>query len=148
MSVPAGRPVELRVFSIPAHLPVVRGALEKMCELLGFESQTIGNIILSVDEAMTNIIRHAYEGADDKPIEVQLAALDANTAGGIRIRLRDYGRTIDRSQIKGRDLADVRPGGLGVHLMNRCMDKVEYASTPDGGTHLTMVKLCKSRSSQ
>ena len=57
MSVPPGRPVELRVFSIPAHLPVVRGALEKMCELLGFDSEAIGNIILSVDEAMTNICR-------------------------------------------------------------------------------------------
>jgi anti-sigma regulatory factor (Ser/Thr protein kinase) len=138
------RPVQLRISSLPAHLPVVRVAIEKMCELLGFDAEAAGGIVLSVDEALTNIIRHAYDGAGDKPIEIELAATGEGRPTGLKISLRDYGRAVDPSQIKSRDLADVRPGGLGVHIMNECMDQVEYRKAPGGGTLLTMTKnLCQ-----
>ncbi len=124
---------------MPIQLQIVRAALEKMCQMIGFDDDTTGGIILSVDEALTNIIRHAYDGSDDKLIEVELAQLSEND-GGLKICLRDYGKYVDRSKIKPRDLADVRPGGLGVHIMKEYMDSLDYQPGDGGGTLLTMTK--------
>lgn len=143
MNLVPGKPIRMTIFSQPAHLPVVRAALEKMCELVGFGEKCTGKIVLSVDEALTNIIRHAYESQPDKPIEVEMSPLE-NAGQGLRICLRDYGRQVSLETIRGRDLADVRPGGLGVHIMSQCMDRVEYAHV-EGGTLLTMVKKLSSQ---
>ena len=136
----AYRPLKLCVFSAPYHLPVVRAATESLCELLGFDAESITRVVLSVDEAMTNVIRHAYAGADDRPIEVELAVRCDRGVEALVIRIRDYGRTVDPQSIRSRDLADVRPGGLGVHIMNECMDHLEYRQADGGGTVLTMRK--------
>ncbi|MBI5725609.1 MAG: ATP-binding protein [Planctomycetes bacterium] len=131
------KPLHLHILSMPSHLPVVRAAVEKLCQQLGFSAETAGKIILSVDEALTNIIRHAYDEKPDKPIEVELTPL----CDAIQIVLRDYGRPVDPSVIRSRDLNDLRPGGLGVHIMTCCMDRIEYRPVEDGaGTVLTMTK--------
>ena len=132
--------VRLSICSTPEHLVIVRAALEKMCEALGFDAQAAGQVVLSADEALANIIRHAYKGDRSRPIEIELAPLPASGPGGLRIRIRDYGDWVDPSQIRSRDLADVRPGGLGVHIMSQCMDALDYAPAEGGGTVLTMTK--------
>jgi len=138
------RPVRLTILSTATHLPIVRAALEKMCEAIGFDADCVGRIVLSADEALANIIKHAYKGADDKPIEIELSPLGEGPAGGLRISIRDYGQYVDRSHIRSRDLDDVRPGGLGVHIMTHCMDELEYRPADGGGTVLTMVKQIRS----
>lgn len=140
MEIEPDKTIKLSVLSTPCHLPVVRSATEKVCEMAGFDADVIGNIILSVDEALTNIIRHAYGGASGGPIEIELTPFAEPTGGGVRICLRDFGRCVDHSRIKSRDLSDVRPGGLGVHIMKKCMDRVDYQPLEGGGTVLTMVK--------
>ena len=139
------KPIRLSILSTPAHLPVVRAALEKMCEAIGFDAEAVGKIVLSADEALANIIQHAYRGADDKPIDIELSPLVEEPHRGLRICIRDYGEHVDRSRIRSRDLADVRPGGLGVHIMTHCMDELEYRPADGGGTVLTMVKDIRSR---
>ena len=141
-------PIKLAICSFPGHLPIVRAIMERVCEQIGFDSDTAGSIILSVDEALTNIIKHAYDGAEDRPIEIEITPVSREDGEGLRVRIRDYGTYVSSCEIKSRDLEDVRPGGLGVHIMNECMDSVEYARAEGGGTLLTMLKLtgnCPSR---
>ena len=134
------QPVKVSILSCPSHLPVVRAAVEKMCELLGFDSDTAGAVVLSMDEALTNIIKHAYDGAIDKPIDVELIPTGRDQPAGLEIRLLDRGRQIDPDKIKSRDLTNVRPGGLGVHIITECMDVVEFSNRDRGGTMLRLVK--------
>lgn len=134
------RPIKISISSAPSHLPIVRAAVEKACLQVGFDHEISGSIVLSVDEALTNIIRHAYKGADDKPIEIELSCCTAGDRDCLRICICDYGLSAEPETIKSRDLADVRPGGLGVHIINECMDCVEFAPGPSGGTILTMTK--------
>ena len=47
---------------------------------------------------------------------------------------------MDPKHIKGRDLDDLKPGGLGVHLMRRAMDEVIYEENGWGGTTLILRK--------
>ena len=134
------KPVKLVIFSTPDHLPVVRAATEKLCRNIGFPEPEVTQVILSVDEALSNVIRHAYDGAPDKPIEIELLTLDLPPERGIMVRIRDHGRVVDRERIQSRDLDKVRPGGLGVHIMTECMDDLEYQPAEGGGTLLVMVK--------
>lgn len=129
--------------SSPAHLPVVRAAVEKMCELLGMDDDEAGGVVLSVDEAMTNIIKHAYKGDLSQLIDVVLTPVGEPDPNALRIRLSDRGEYVAPEDIQSRDLDDVRPGGLGVHIIAECMDEVTYSPRDGGGTVLIMVKnLC------
>lgn len=132
------KPVRLEIQSTPCHLRVVRAALQKVCELAGLDDTEAGKVVLSVDEALANIIRHAYHGADDQPIEVEAFASESGGRRVLEIRLRDYGQPVDPGQIRPRDLEDVRPGGLGVHIMKQYMDAVEYRPVEGGGTLLIL----------
>jgi len=144
MKLEANKPVRITILSVPSHLPIVRAVVEKVCQMVGFDSDTIGNVMLSVDEALTNIIRHAYEGAGDETIEIEINPTGgANGSEGLQISLRDYGRRVDPDKIRSRKLEDIRPGGLGVHIIKECMDSVEYRHADGGGTVLTMTKMCK-----
>ena len=59
---------------------------------------------------------------------------------GLEIVILDRGKSIDPAAICGRDLADIRPGGLGVHIIRSVMDKVQYRRRSGGGMLLRMVK--------
>ena len=131
-----GRTLRMEIQSDPAELKSVRAEVEAFVQALGMSEKCVCKVVLAMDEALTNIIRHAYQGANDRPIEIDLAVRDARLC----VTLRDYGKYVPRETIRSRDLADVRPGGLGVHIMHECMDSVEYQPAPGGGTKLTMIK--------
>lgn len=135
------QPVRICIASTPAHLPIVRSAVGEICRLIGFRDSSVDSVVLAVDEALANIIKHAYEGQQDQPIEVTFAALwEAGVQSGLEVVLEDRGKTVDFAKLHGRDLDDVRPGGLGTHIMTACMDHLNYAPRAGGGTRLTMIK--------
>ncbi|MDD5199443.1 MAG: ATP-binding protein [Terrimicrobiaceae bacterium] len=92
-------------------------------------------MVLALDEACTNIIRYAYGGCTRRVIRLNIDRLK----GSIRCILRDYGASCDPAKIRSRDLADFRPGGLGVRIMHSAFDRVLYEPKPRG-TRLTLVK--------
>ena len=132
--------IELRILSHPRNLCVVRAAIETAVRRLGFNETDAAQIILAVDEAMANCIRHGYQGATDKPIWLQFHATPHETEPSFRITIEDHGRQIDPDQIHGRELDDVRPGGLGVHIIRQVMDEVSYSRREGCGMRLVMSK--------
>lgn len=87
-------------------------------------------MVLAVDEALTNIIRHAYQGKPDQPIEISFrriqAAQDGARRPALEIVFQDQGAKVDAKRLCSRDLEDVRPGGLGLHFIKESMDAVEF----------------------
>jgi serine/threonine-protein kinase RsbW len=134
--------MELR--SNPETLCVVRGALSQLTERLGFSESECRAVVLGVDEALTNIIRHAYEGQTEQPIEVLFHRIEVPPRGGsneaLEIILLDRGKKVDQAKLEGRALEDVRPGGLGLHFIRETMDEVEFRHT-DGKNQLRLVKI-------
>ena len=57
--------------------------------------------------------------------------------------IEDSGLKADVASIKGRDLDDIRPGGLGVHLIKRACDVVEFDEKKKKGNRLRLVKYLK-----
>lgn len=136
----ADQAIRFGILSSPAHMRVVRAAMEKICELAGMDDADAGAVVLSVDEALANIIRHVYGGAEDRRIDIEVIVRGDPGNGLLQVSLRDYGEYVDPQRIHSRDLADIRPGGLGVHIMNECMDRVEYLPAEGGGTLLILSK--------
>jgi anti-sigma regulatory factor (Ser/Thr protein kinase) len=79
-----------------------------------------------------------YKGRTDQRIDLALRSLPRQ----FHLEITDYGSFVDPSLISSRPLDEVRPGGLGVHLMRSTMDLVDYKQNRHGGTTLTLVKHC------
>lgn len=151
-AVPGSAPhVELRLLSQPRYLCGARDAVSSIARRFGFDEQTSGQLALAVDEALCNVIRHGYAEAADRPIWVRIWPLEdltvAGPAGGIRIVIEDEARQVEPDLIKSRDLADVRPGGLGVHIIKQIMSaaKFEKRTGPQGGMRLIMTKVLDTK---
>jgi len=122
--------LKLELRSHPTLLCVIRGALEPLMETIGFSPEHNRAIIRAVDEAVSNIMRHSYHGRPDLPIELYCNRLQRRTKGeteqGVEILLFDCGPAVDTTKIQPRPLDEIRPGGLGLHIIRGSMDTVEY----------------------
>ncbi|MBN1766285.1 MAG: ATP-binding protein [Sedimentisphaerales bacterium] len=137
--------VELRIMACPQYLYIARQAVRRMAELSEMSEEERDVLTLAMEEALTNVIRHGYGGPCDKQMIIQLGKIEANgeRSAGLEIVISDFGKQVDPGEIKGRDLDDVRPGGLGVHIIKSMMDEVEYTPREEGGMQLRMVKYAK-----
>lgn len=118
--------IVIRMTSNPAYTAVVRAAVQSMAQKLGLDNESNGHIVLAVDEAITNVIRHGYQGQPDRPIWVKLRPVRDQQRSGLEVVIEDETDGIDLGGIKGRPLEEIRPGGLGVHIIQKMMDEVEY----------------------
>ncbi|HPI38213.1 MAG TPA: ATP-binding protein [Ignavibacteriaceae bacterium] len=106
----------------------------------GIEQDITDKIILAVDEACTNIIKHAYQSKPDNDIIIN--AFFKN--GKFIINITDFGKGFNPELIPDPDMPSYlkqrRVGGLGMHLMRTLMDKVEYHSQKDKYNKLVLEK--------
>ena len=139
MSVAADDEVLLRL-RVPARaerLKEIRGAVGEAARRCGCGTEAVQEVVIAVDEACQNIIRHAYGKKTDGEIVVEIR----RHGDTMTVDLRDFADKVDPGTIKPRDLDDLRPGGLGTHFMAEVMDSVEYLAPPRGkGNLLRMVK--------
>jgi anti-sigma regulatory factor (Ser/Thr protein kinase) len=107
-------------------LGLVREVTKKMAEMAGFGPGTADRLALAVDEATTNVIEHAYRGAEDREVEVRFE----DRGEDFRVDVVDTGQMVDPRAVPRVDLAryasERRTGGLGVHLMEKIMDSVTF----------------------
>ncbi len=130
--------VQLTLPSHPKYMKLVRALVSQAAQMAGFGDDHVTPIVLAVDEACTNIIRHCYGNDYGQTIIVYVAVIGPR----LQIGLRDFGPKRDSSEFKSRDLDDVRPGGLGMHFIYTTMDAVEFDDSLPRGTLLTLTKTC------
>jgi len=131
--------LNLTLASDPVQLPAVRDQLRRWCDQHGWHDGQIADMVLAVDEALTNVIRHGYEGKLGGKIEFSAQITnEPDGATAVEIRVRDYGKQVPLEEICGRDLDDIRPGGLGVHIIKSIMSSSEYSHAQGGGMLLVM----------
>jgi serine/threonine-protein kinase RsbW len=107
----------------------------------GLDEHAAWQVQLAVDEAATNVIQHGYgEGA---PGEIDLSWRVED--GQLIVKLRDRGRRFDPDNVPVPDitspLEERQAGGLGIYLMGRLMDSVQFEFDDERGNLLTMSKL-------
>jgi serine/threonine-protein kinase RsbW len=126
---------KLEFTSHTANLALMRNFVRKFLSRHPFSEKQRTLMVLGVDEACTNVIRYAYDLRDDQPIALSVEALSTC----VRMRLRDYGEQTPADQMRGRAHNQVKPGGLGLHLIRNAFDKVDYILKPRG-TELVLTK--------
>jgi serine/threonine-protein kinase RsbW len=145
-----GRPhLRMELVSDPMYLCGSRELISAIARRIGFAEEGAKQIALALDEALANIIRHGYDRRKDGVIWISVwplpplasPGLPAELHGpGIAIILEDEARQVDPSTIKSRDLDEIRPGGLGVHIIQQVMDVARYERRESAGMRLTLVK--------
>jgi serine/threonine-protein kinase RsbW len=126
----------LEFASHPANLSMVRNFVRQFLALFSFSEIEADLIVLGVDEACTNVIRHAYNHEVSHLMTLTCEASDCEVC----FRLRDFAHqkgNLDKLQPRSLDL--VQPGGLGIHLMRKAFDQVDY-NIKSQGTELVMTK--------
>ncbi len=86
------------------------------------------DVKLAVDEACANVIEHAYRNDPNHKLDVILRI----DAGQITVRIRDFGIPFDKKSYREPNVRALtksgKSGGLGVRIIRRLMDKVEYST--------------------
>jgi len=131
---------KLEFSSHSGNLALMRKYVRRFLEAHPFSEKERMLMVLGVDEACTNIIRYAYALRDDQLISLSLEGMRT----GIRITLRDYGKQVKKSELRGRSQDSIKPGGLGLHLIRNAFDKVDY-HPKERGTELVLTKKAPSR---
>jgi len=144
--------VSIKLASNPLYLCGARELVSSVARRLGFADEACCQIALAVDEALANIIRHGYDRRADGPIWVKIYPCDRAgrpicpdtesdpECGGLRIVIEDEARQVDPTSIQSRNLDEIRPGGLGVHIIRQVMDEARYERRADAGMRLILVK--------
>jgi serine/threonine-protein kinase RsbW len=124
----------INIKSNPSELRNLREQIKKYLDK-NFKDLKIDEILLAIDEAVQNIIRHAYEMKTEQPIDIEILQ-----SKNFSIKIRDYGKQVRLSSIAPRKLDEVRPGGLGVHFIRTICKNVKYEHAKDskGGTILIL----------
>ena len=129
--------LELRFHSDPKRLRMVREKVQEIAEEIGCSKKLISDLVIAINEACMNIMQHAYKG--DKSGEILLEI--QNDRGDLQVVLSDYAAPIDPSNIRPRDLEDVKPGGLGTYFIQEIMDDCTYGNLDNSaGNFLKMRK--------
>lgn len=122
------------------NLSLLRKFIEDKALAFGFDESSINQIILSVDEACTNIIKHAHKYDEKEIIEVDI---DSNDNQFI-IKLNYKGKAFDPNNITNPDMNDYfnkfKVGGLGVPIMKKFMNKIEFLHLNPDSNRLTLIK--------
>lgn len=138
MSGPAvERVLQLRFPARADRLRLVRSVVGEAAVACGCGERCVSEIVLAVDEACQNVIRHAYGG--DPAGEI---LLDMRREGDrLVFELVDFAAPVNPTEVKPRPLEEIRPGGLGTHFIRECMDEARFRDPPAGaGNLLRMVK--------
>ena len=116
-------------------LPGFRRELRELLQNAGVSEKVAGEILVAVQEALTNIVRHSYKGRSGK-IDIVFKDLPDR----IEMSIRDFGEKFDPSKIPAPELPPRKPGGLGLYLINTLMDKAEYVNQNSEGNLLYLMK--------
>jgi serine/threonine-protein kinase RsbW len=129
----------LRMDAQLENLSAIRDFVEETAARLNAMPAAIPNVVLAVDEMVTNIIEHGYQGQPGS-IEIEVTTRE----DALIIRLRDQAPPFDPTTRPLPDLSipfdDRPPGGLGIYLTRKVMDEVQHRVTATHGNDLTLVK--------
>ncbi len=122
--------------SDPRLLHILRGAVRLWVQASGLPEASVDSLALAIDEAASNVIRHAYDNRHDGHLALEIRSFPDR----LEFILEDSGRKVCPEGIRPRDLNDLRPGGLGTLFIRRFMDEVCYEACDPNGNRLRMVK--------
>lgn len=121
------------------YVSIIRAITSTIAQIRGFSADQANDFVIAVGEACVNSIRHGYESKIGEIILRYLMYSDR-----LCIVVKDMGKGFDprfaRQYMKRRDAERPERMGMGLTLIAKVMDEVEYDSKPFSGTLVRMTK--------
>lgn len=131
---------KITVSTFTKNLHLIRNFVEQAALNSGIERSKADEIVLAVDEACTNIIKYTYKLEDKHKISVK--TFNKNNEFIVEITYR--GKGFDPNKVKSPDIREYfkkyRVGGLGIPLMRKFMNKIEYNYIKPNLNKLILIK--------
>jgi anti-sigma regulatory factor (Ser/Thr protein kinase) len=126
----AGGPLQIHVVmaSNPRLLSVMRTAICELAAVTGFQDPECKAIALAANEALCNVIRHAYKNRSDQEIDLNCQV----RPDCVEVTIVDHGEPADISKFCAQPLDDVSLSGRGTHMIRQIMDEVWYEHIAEG----------------
>jgi sigma-B regulation protein RsbU (phosphoserine phosphatase) len=115
----AQRVLEIEFPAQPGEMRAVRAALRAALDGEEVAPELRDRLVLVVDEACTNVMRHAYCGFCDQTIALRVT----RERDMLAFEVADHAPPVDPARVRPRDLDECRPGGLGVAFIDSLMDE-------------------------
>jgi len=131
--------IEIRVPCKPEYVRMIRRTIADFAESVNMPRRDIEEMQIAASEAVANIVRHAYPNlkGSTPPVRVKCS----HDGGRLTVEISDRGCGFDAPPAGVIPDVDLnRDGGLGIILIKCLMDRVNYASKPNGGTRIRMTK--------
>lgn len=112
-------------------LASVRSFVRDFCENIPdslFDDDRKDQVILAVNEAATNIIKHAYRGRSEEKIQITAEVV----AGQFVVRLYDWGEDFDPESVQEPKFNGSQEGGFGIYIISQSVDEVNYSRNANG----------------
>jgi anti-sigma regulatory factor (Ser/Thr protein kinase) len=119
-----------------SRLKLLRCVVRDAADMAGLDAAASDEVALAVNEACMNIIQHAYRMDPSGIIDLTIST----EPGALVFKLRDYAPCVEPGRIRSRNLDDIRPGGLGIHLIGSLMDESGFLEPPVSGGNLFQMK--------
>jgi serine/threonine-protein kinase RsbW len=121
------------------NLKSVRSFINETGRSLHVDDETLGELCLVVDEAVTNVVVHGYAGEPGQ-IDIEVAAEQDDLV----IHIRDQARAFEATGVEAphldESLSERAYGGMGVYLIRKLTDEAEFRPLPGGGNELRLLK--------
>ncbi|WP_338517513.1 ATP-binding protein [Alteromonas gracilis] len=120
--------------SCTSELQSIRQYVKSSCEAFGLSEDKTNLVVLAVDEACANVIRHGYDYSKQGAICIE--ARKTNEFGIFLIK--DNCPKIADADLKPLENEPLKPGGLGLRLIHDVMDSVSLIPCKEGGNQLEL----------
>jgi serine/threonine-protein kinase RsbW len=133
-----------------SYLAYIRTLVADLARKVGFPEEEVAKIEMAVDEACSNVVKHAYNTNKEwcwqqRDPEIRLDVRTENDQ--LIIEINDHGQRFDFSAYRPDDIQNrlqaMKTNGYGVHIMRQFMDEVQYSSSDQTGNTLRLVKHLK-----
>lgn len=122
-------------------LSVIRWVVTRLARAAGLSPEDVDQMETAVDEACSNVIDHAYKTMDHKP---PLHIVIINAPESFTVDVIDEGQSFDFGQYKEPKFPDHwlegNTRGVGLFLIHRCIDEVEYEKLPNTRNRMRLIK--------
>lgn len=121
-------------------LHMALAATREAAHLFGFAGSPVQQLEVAVEEAVTNVFKHAYDPEENPTFDLIFEPLP----GGMQVIVKEMGIPFDAGRIPtytpGSDVEEASARGVGVFLMRAMVDECSFVNLGPGGKETRLVK--------
>jgi phosphoserine phosphatase RsbU/P len=124
-------------------LEAMRNFIQGCCQVMTpkpLDEEIVHLLVLATNEAVTNIVNHAYDGRTDQYIQIVVEFSSDN----VMLQLHDWGKQFDPTAIPDPDFEGNREHGFGMYIISHCVDDVSYWRDDLGRNCLKLTRKIRS----